>query len=261
MEGFLLHIMNITKWLFKKKPIIIKVPEHLAIIMDGNGRWAEKRGLPRSAGHRAGVERIRDAIEVCLEWGVKYLTLYAFSTENWNRPPAEVDYLMSLFLEALRNEVPKLHERKIRVKFIGLKNKLAPDLIELMEESERLTSNNHALTVNVALNYGGRSEILAAVKGISRQVVEGKLDPEYLKEEDIAEHLFTAGQPYPDLLIRPGGERRISNFLIWQIAYTELYFSDLYWPEFTKKDLLAAFESFSRRDRRFGRIKGGGSGQ
>ncbi|MGE5607121.1 MAG: isoprenyl transferase [Bacteroidota bacterium] len=254
--------MNIINWFKKKKRNApMAIPEHLAIIMDGNGRWAEKRGLPRSAGHRAGVERIRDTIEVCLESGVKYLTLYAFSTENWNRPAAEVDYLMSLFLEALRNEVPKLHEQQIRIRFIGLKEKLASNLIELMEESERLTSNNRALTLNIALNYGGRSEILAVVKGISRQVIEGKLDPEYLKEEDIAQRLFTAGQPYPDLLIRPGGEHRISNFLIWQMAYTELYFSELYWPEFTKNDLLAAFESFGRRERRFGRIKGGGSGQ
>lgn len=259
MEGFLLH-MDITKWWFKKKPNVIKAPEHLAIIMDGNGRWAEQRGLPRSAGHRAGVERIRDTIEVCLKYGVKHLTLYAFSTENWNRPDAEVDYLMNLFLEALQNETPKLHEQQIRIRFIGLKEKLASNLIGAMEESERLTGNNKAMTLNIALNYGGRSEILAAVKGISRQVKEGKLDPEQLQEADLTQRLFTAGQPYPDLLIRPGGEFRISNFLIWQLAYTELYFSECYWPEFTKNHLLAAFESFGQRERRFGRIKGG-SGQ
>lgn len=247
--------MNITRW-FKKKPNIEKVPQHLAIIMDGNGRWAEKRGLPRSAGHRTGVRRIRDAIEVCGEFNIKYLTVYAFSTENWNRPAAEVDYLMNLFLEALRNEVPKLHQHQIRIRFIGLKDKLAPDLIKLMEESEKLTSNNNALTLNIALNYGGRAEIIASVKGIARQVKEGKLTPEQIQEEDLANHLFTSGQPDPDLLIRPGGERRISNFLIWQIAYTELYFSERYWPEFTKNDLLAAFESFGRRERRFGQIKG-----
>lgn len=252
--------MNITEW-FKKKPNIEKVPQHLAIIMDGNGRWAEKRGLPRSAGHRVGMERVRDAIEVCREFKVKYLTLYAFSTENWNRPATEVDYLMNLFLEALQNEVPKLHQHQIRIRFIGIKDKLAPDLIKLMEESEKLTSNNNALTLNIALNYGGRAEIVAAVRGIARQVKEGKMNPEQLQEEDLAKHLFTSGQPDPDLLIRPGGERRISNFLIWQIAYTELYFSKRYWPEFTKNDLLAAFESFSRRERRFGQIKGGRSGQ
>lgn len=252
--------MDIMKWWFKKKPNVIKAPEHLAIIMDGNGRWAEQRGLPRSAGHRAGVERIRDTIEVCLEYGVKYLTLYAFSTENWNRPAAEVDYLMNLFLEALQKETLKLHEQQIRVRFIGLKEKLASNLIELMEQSERLTANNQAMTLNIALNYGGRSEILAAVKGIARQVKEGEFDPEQLQEADLAQRLFTAGQPYPDLLIRPGGERRVSNFLIWQIAYTELYFSEHYWPEFTKRHLLAAFESFGQRERRFGRIKGG-SGQ
>ena len=229
--------------------------------MDGNGRWAEKRGLPRSAGHRAGMDRIRDTIEFCLESGVKYLTLYAFSTENWNRPAAEVDYLMNLFLEALQNETPKLHQQQIKIRFIGLKDKLGSDLLKLMEDSERLTANNHALTLNIALNYGGRAEIIAAVKGIARQVKEGKLDPEQLQEADLAQRLFTAGQPYPDLLIRPGGERRISNFLIWQTAYTELYFSECYWPEFTKNELFNAFESFAHRERRFGRIKGGGSGQ
>ncbi len=253
--------MNNVKWWFKKKPSVIMAPEHLAIIMDGNGRWAEKRGLPRSAGHRVGVDRIRDTIEVCLKSGVKHLTLYAFSTENWNRPAAEIDYLMNLFLESLQNEAPKLHKQQIRIRFIGLKEKLASNLVELMEESERLTANNHGLTLNIALNYGGRSEIMAAVKGIARLVKEGKVDPEQLQEADLAQRLFTAGQPYPDLLIRPGGESRISNFLIWQVAYTELYFSELYWPEFTKSDLLAAFESFGRRERRFGRTKGGGSGQ
>ena len=252
--------MNITKW-FRKKPNIERFPQHLAIIMDGNGRWAEKRGMPRSVGHRAGVERIRDAIEVCREFNIKYLTLYAFSTENWNRPAGEVDYLMDLFLEAIQNEVSKLHQHQIRIRFIGLKDKLVPDLIKLMEESEKLTFDNNVLTLNIALNYGGRAEIIAAVKGIARQVKEGKMSPEQVREEDFGDYLFTSGQPDPDLLIRPGGEHRISNFLIWQMAYTELYFSERYWPEFTKADFLAAFESFSHRERRFGRIRGGRSGQ
>lgn len=253
--------MNITNW-FKKKEIVPNiVPEHLAIIMDGNGRWAEKRGLPRSAGHRIGLERIRDTVEVCLEFGVKYLTLYAFSTENWNRPATEVDFLMNLFLEALQKEIPKLHNQQIQVRFIGIKEKLSPALVELMEESEKLTSNNLALVLNIALNYGGRAEIIAAVKGIARQVKKGELDPEAIQEGDLAKRLFTSGQPDPDLLIRPGGERRISNFLIWQMAYTELYFSERYWPEFSRNELLAAFEVFSHRERRFGKVKGGGSGQ
>ncbi len=252
--------MNITNWFKKKRDVTMVVPEHLAIIMDGNGRWAKKRGLPRSAGHRVGLDRIRDTVEVCLEFGVKHLTLYAFSTENWNRPTAEVEFLMNLFLEALQNEVPKLHQKGIKIRFIGLKEKLAPALVDLMEESERLTSNNRALTLNIALNYGGRAEILAAVKGIARQVKEGKFDPEQLQEADLTKRLFTSGQPDPDLLIRPGGERRISNFLIWQMAYTEFYFSERYWPEFTRNDLLAAFESFGCRERRYGQIEGG-SGQ
>ncbi len=251
--------MTIFSW-FKKKTNIPKIfPKHLAIIMDGNGRWAEKKGLPRSAGHRFGVERIRDTIEVCLEFGVRYLTLYAFSTENWNRPAAEVDFLMNLFLETFQKEVPKMHQQQIQLRFIGLKENLAPALVELMEESEKLTSVNNALTVNIAINYGGRSEILAAVKGIAREVKEGKVNPEHLKEEDLTKRLFTSGQPDPDLLIRPGGERRISNFLIWQMAYTEFYFSDCYWPDFSKEQLLTAFESYSYRERRFGKVKGGGS--
>lgn len=253
--------MTIANWFKKKKNFPKVIPEHLAIIMDGNGRWAERRGLPRSAGHRAGLERIREIIEACLEYGVKYLTLYAFSTENWNRPAAEVDFLMNLFLEALQNEVPKMHQQRIKIRFIGLKDKLAPELVELMEKTEKMTSANNALTVNIAINYGGRSEILAAVKGIARQVREGGLEPDRLQEEDLAKRLFTSGQPDPDLLIRPGGEKRISNFLIWQTAYTELYFTDHYWPEFSKEHLLAAFESYSNRERRFGRVKGGRSGQ
>lgn len=253
--------MKTLNW-FRKKPDAPKiVPEHVAIIMDGNGRWAERRGLPRSAGHRAGVDRIRDTIEACLEHGVKYLTLYAFSTENWNRPASEVDFLMNLFMEALQKEVPELHQQQIRIRFIGLKDKLAPQLVELMEKSEKLTSANNRLTVNIAINYGGRSEIMAAVKGIARQVREGRLEPDGLQEEVLTARLFTSGQPDPDLLIRPGGEKRISNFLIWQMAYTELYFTDDYWPEFSKKHLLAAFESYSNRERRFGRVKGGKSGQ
>lgn len=246
--------MDIMNWIKKKTGAPQAIPEHLAIIMDGNGRWAERRGLPRSAGHRVGVDRIRDIIEACVEYGVKYLTLYAFSTENWNRPAAEVDYLMNLFSEALQKEVPKMHKQQVKLRFIGLKDKLAPDLVELMEESEKLTSANNKLTVNFAINYGGRSEIIAAVKGIARQIREGGLEPNYLQEEDLTKRLFTMGQPDPDLLIRPGGEKRISNFLIWQLAYTELYFTNDYWPEFSKKHLLAAFEWYSKRERRFGRV-------
>lgn len=250
----------LKKYLKKLTPVnkpLAKAPVHLAIIMDGNGRWAEKRGLPRNAGHRMGMERIRDAVATCLETGVRYLTLYAFSTENWNRPAEEVSFLMNLFLEALKNEVAKIHRQGVKIRFIGLKQNLSPSLVELMEESEKLTAGNNSLNLNIALNYGGRAELVAAVKGVVRASMKGTLDPELLTEEDISSHLFTAGQPDPDLLIRTSGECRISNFLIWQMAYTEFYFSDLLWPDFGKDQLLEAFYHYSKRERRFGRIKGG----
>jgi undecaprenyl diphosphate synthase len=231
------------------------VPAHVAIIMDGNGRWANKRGLPRTAGHRAGLERIRDAVAVCLETGVKHLTIYAFSTENWQRPTEEVSFLMNLFEKTLQTEVANLHQQNVQIRFIGLKQGLAPSLVELMERSELLTAGNVALTLNIAINYGGRSEIIAATKGLLRAVLKKELSLESVTEEALANHLFTIGQPDPDLLIRPGGERRISNFLVWQLAYTELYFSDLFWPDFGKDQMIKAFQYYSQRERRFGRIK------
>lgn len=251
--------MNLTAWLNRIKPsknhlAQDRIPVHVAIIMDGNGRWAQQRGLPRSAGHRAGMERVRDAVESCLEAGVRYLTLYAFSTENWRRPPEEVNYLMDLFEEALRDEIPKLHQQGVRIRFIGLKQGLRPALIKAMEESEALTSANRALTLNIAINYGGRSELVAAAKGLMRAALEGELKPDDLTEAELAKHLFTAGQPDPDLLIKPGREYRISNFLIWQLAYTELYFSEVYWPDFGKKEMEKAFMEYSRRERRFGGV-------
>lgn len=235
---------------------LIKVPTHVAIIMDGNGRWASRRGLPRSAGHRAGLERVRDTVAVCLETGVKYLTLYAFSTENWQRPTEEVGFLMDLFEKNLPSEVVKLHQNNVQVRFIGLKQGLSPKLIELMEHAETLTAHNNALTINIAINYGGRSEIIAATKGLIRATLNKQLTMENITEAALKSHLFTLDQPDPDLLIRPGGERRISNFLVWQLAYTELYFSDLYWPDFGKDQMLKAFYYYSKRERRFGRIKG-----
>jgi undecaprenyl diphosphate synthase len=234
---------------------LVKVPTHVAVILDGNGRWAAQRGLPRTAGHRAGLERVRDLVEVCLKTGVKYLTLYAFSTENWQRPADEVHFLMSLFEKTLPAEIAKLHQYNVKVRFIGLKQGLSANLVKLMEQAEMMTAGNHALTVNFAINYGGRSEIIAAVKGLLRAAQKNEFTPENISEAILADHLFTAGQPDPDLLIRPGGERRISNFLIWQSAYTEMYFSDLYWPDFGKNQILKAFYDYSQRKRRFGRIK------
>jgi undecaprenyl diphosphate synthase len=232
-----------------------QIPRHVAIIMDGNGRWAKERGLPRTAGHRAGLERIRDAISICLELGIGHLTLYAFSTENWKRPRREVDFLMQLFDEALHNEIDGLHERGVRVKFIGLRTGLSPMLLQLMTASEAKTAVNQKLTLNFAINYGGRPEIVNACKEIVHAVRQGRLQPEEITETVFSGYLFTAGQPDPDLLIKPGKELRISNFLIWQMAYTELYFSDLYWPDFGKEAFMEALFHFNRRERRFGGIK------
>jgi undecaprenyl diphosphate synthase len=252
--------MGLFKKWFQVIPLssqsITKVPLHLAIIMDGNGRWASKRGLPRSAGHRAGMERVRETVEICLEVGVKYLTLYAFSTENWRRPVEEVNFLMDLFEKSMKVEVAKLHQHKVRVCFIGLRQGLSPTLIKLMEESQDLTKANDALTLNIAINYGGRSEIVVATQELLRAVMNHEITPEGITEDALSNRLFTSGQPDPDLLIRPGGERRISNMLIWQSAYTELYFSDLFWPDFGKEQILKALHYYSKRERRFGRVEG-----
>jgi undecaprenyl diphosphate synthase len=233
------------------------LPRHVAIVMDGNGRWAQERGLTRTAGHRAGLERVRDAVKSCLDLGIKHLTLYAFSTENWKRPPAEVDFLMKLFDEALHNEIAGLDQRGVRVKFIGLRTNMNPALLKLMAASEAQTAHNQKLTLNFAINYGGRPEIVNACREIAQAALRGKLQPEELNEAVFSSYLFTAGQPDPDLLIKPGKERRISNFLLWQMAYTEFYFSDLYWPEFDETAFKEALNYYSRRERRFGGIKRG----
>jgi undecaprenyl diphosphate synthase len=253
--------MDVFKNWFRKPTLaspkeLNNIPTHVAIIMDGNGRWASKRGLPRSAGHRAGFERVRDTVAFCLETGVKYLTLYAFSTENWQRPEDEVSFLMTLFEQSLPVEAAKLHQYNVKMRFIGLKQGLSDKLRNLIEQAETLTANNSGLTLNIAINYGGRSEIVSAVKELVQAVQKKEINPEEITEPVLANHLFTSGQPDPDLLIRPGGESRISNFLIWQLAYTELYFSNLYWPDFNKEQLLKAFEHYSQRERRFGRVKG-----
>ncbi len=254
--------MGIFEWIRTKaagdqsKPALQRIPQHVAIIMDGNGRWAQHRGLPRSAGHRAGLDRVRDAVEFCAANGVKYLTLFAFSTENWRRPTEEVEYLMKLFEEALKKEIAKLHENGIRIRFIGLREEVSPSLQQLMTESERLTKNNQTLVLNIAINYGGRSELVTAARRIAEKALQGELQPQQITEEQISKHLFTAGQPDPDLLIKPGGELRISNFLIWQMAYTEFYFSELMWPDFKNDELYKAFRDYSQRKRRFGKVKG-----
>ncbi len=229
------------------------VPRHVAIIMDGNNRWARKRLLPGVAGHKAGVDSVKAMIEVCAEDGVEVLTLFAFSSENWSRPEAEVGALMELFLSALRREVKRLHENGIKLCIIGDRSRFAPELRQAMQEAEALTAAGRRLTLVVAANYGGQWDIAQAVRKLAGKVQDGQLSAEQIGEQDLEAALSTASWPLPDLCIRTGGERRISNFLLWQLAYAELYFSDLYWPDFKQEALREAFADFARRQRRFGK--------
>jgi undecaprenyl diphosphate synthase len=228
-------------------------PQHVAIIMDGNGRWARSRGLPRPAGHRASVKVVRKVVEECARRSVEYLTLFAFSSENWHRPPDEVGMLMNLFLDVLEREIADLHRNGVRVRFIGNRDLLAGSLKQRMHHSERLTSANQGLVLIVALAYGGRWDITQACRSLAADVAVGALPASDIDEPLIASRLAFAGIPDPDLLIRTGGEQRISNFLLWNLAYTELYFSDVLWPEFGAAQLDSAFDFFARRERRFGR--------
>lgn len=231
----------------------INIPVHIAIIMDGNGRWAKKRALPRSAGHAAGSKNFKTIARYCNKIGVKYLTVYAFSTENWNRPKEEVDALMNLFRDYLK-DTKKFIKENIALKFIGNKKGLAKDIIELMEQAEYDSRNATGLTVNLAINYGGRDEITEAVKEIAELVKNNKINIEDINEQTIENHLFTKNVPDPDLVIRPSGEYRSSNFLIWQSAYAEYWFSDILWPDFKPRHLMKAIEDFNKRNRRFGGV-------
>jgi undecaprenyl diphosphate synthase len=226
-------------------------PQHVAIIMDGNGRWARSRGMPRVAGHRASVKVVRKIVEECSERGVRYLTLFAFSSENWSRPADEVGVLMGLFLDALVREVADLHRNQVRLRFIGDRESLGKELKERMREA--LTASNSGLGLMVAVAYGGRWDITQASRSLAADVQAGKIAVADITEEQITARLALAGIPDPDLLIRTGGEQRISNFLLWNLAYTELYFSEALWPEFSPAHLLAAFEHFAQRERRFGK--------
>jgi undecaprenyl diphosphate synthase len=225
---------------------------HLAIIMDGNGRWAKARGLPRTAGHKRGAEAVRRTVEAAREMGVSYLTLYGFSSENWKRPAGEVADLMGLLRLYLRNEVNSLHKNGIRLRVIGDRERLGRDIVSLIEESEAKTAANSALTLTLALSYGGRQEIVEAARRLAVEVAAGRLAPEQVDEAALTARLFTAGTPDPDLMIRTSGEQRISNFLLWQAAYTELVFVDTLWPDFGRPDLEEALRDFHRRERRFG---------
>lgn len=231
------------------------IPKHIAMIMDGNGRWAKKRNLPRSFGHKAGVETIREIVKSCSKLGVKYLTLYAFSTENWKRPADEVSTLMNLLVEYLKGELEELNNNNVIINYIGDISAL-PDICqnELLN-SHFKTKNNTGLTLNLALNYGGRDEIIRAIKRISHDISENCIDIEKIDEKLISNYLYTSNMPDPDLLIRTSGELRISNFLLWQIAYSELWFTDVYWPDFKPYHLYKAIIDYQKRDRRFGTVK------
>jgi undecaprenyl diphosphate synthase len=228
------------------------LPRHVAIIMDGNGRWAKARGLPRIAGHRSGAEAARRTVAAAAELGIPYLTLFGFSSENWKRPSTEIHDLMALLRHYLRGEIAELHRNGIRLKVIGHIARFAPDIVGMIEHAEAATRDNPRITLTIALSYGGRAEIVAAVRSIAAQVACRKLDPEAVDEGCIARHLFTADLPDPDLLIRTSGEQRISNFLLWQCAYSELVFTKTLWPDFSKHDLDQAIDDFCGRERRYG---------
>jgi undecaprenyl diphosphate synthase len=234
----------------QKVPLTSDIPNHIAVIMDGNGRWARKRFLPRVAGHKRGVETVRGLVKKCAELNVKFLTIFAFSSENWRRPDDEVSFLMGLFMDALKREVAKLHENNIKLVLVGDRSKFNKALVEQIEASEQLTAKNTGMTLTVAANYGGRWDIMQAVNQmqLNSPAKAGKF-----KEKDLEKYLSMHYAPEPDLFIRTGGETRISNFLLWQLAYTELYFTDVLWPDFDHAAFEQALLSYQKRERRFGR--------
>jgi undecaprenyl diphosphate synthase len=230
-------------------PIVGELPNHIAVIMDGNGRWARKRRLPRVAGHKRGVEVVRDLVKQCAQLNIKYLTLFAFSSENWRRPEEEVSFLMGLFMEVLKREVVKLNENNIRLVLIGDRSGFNPELVKQIEASEKLTENNTGLILTIAANYGGRWDLLQATNQMVK-AYPNKATP--FSEADLSSFLSMHYASEPDLFIRTGGEKRISNFLLWQLAYTELYFTDTLWPDFNQECFEAAIQSYQQRERRFG---------
>lgn len=232
-----------------------KLPQHIAIIMDGNGRWARKRLMPRTMGHRAGMTTLKQVVETCAQLEIPCLTVFAFSTENWKRPHDEVDYLMSLLVEYLHKEIGELHQNGIRIRILGDYRQLPSKSRQAIDLAVEKTACNTGMVFNIAINYGARAEIIRAVQQIAGQVKRGELAPQSINEETLNEALYTAGLPDPDLLIRTAGEMRISNFLLWQIAYAELWFSSLMWPDFNREELLKAIWNFQQRDRRFGGLK------
>lgn len=229
-----------------------EIPRHLAIIMDGNGRWAQKRGLPRTLGHKQGVEAVREAVKAARDIGIEYLTLYSFSSENWNRPEAEITELFGLLRMFIRRDLADLHKNNVRVKVIGRKEGVPDDILKLLDEAQNLTRDNTAQKLVIAFNYGSRDEIIDATRKIAQDVAAGVLKAEDISDEVVSNAMDTAGIPDPDLLIRTSGEIRLSNFLLWQIAYSELVFLDCLWPDFSKTDLENAIKTYQSRSRRFG---------
>lgn len=255
--------MSARLWSRRKEPAITKgfqldpdrIPQHVAIIMDGNGRWAQKRSLPRTLGHKAGAEVLRSILTEATDIGVKVLTAYAFSTENWRRPNDEVSFLMELFSTYLDNEVDHLVENQVKLRFIGNRDRLGTELQKRIEIAEMKTAQGSAIILNLAVDYGGRDEIVQAARLLSADVLAARVALEAVDEASFASYLFTAGQPDPDLLIRPGGDMRISNFLLWQLAYAEIWLTDTLWPDFTPIHFRQAIFDFQNRDRRFGGLK------
>ena len=245
--------------LFKRHKISHKIdyeslPQHIGVIMDGHGRWAKKRGLPRSAGHSAGADTLKKIVTECNKMGIKYITVYAFSTENWSRPKDEVDYLMNLLMDYLKNAETTLAGENVVIRAIGSRAELSDELCRQIEKTEKFTSKNNGIVMNIALNYGAREELVKAVRDISAEVADGKISCEEITTDIISKNLYTAGQPDPDLIIRTSGELRLSNFMMWQAAYSELWFTDKLWPDFGINDLHQAIIDFQNRNRRFGGV-------
>lgn len=244
--------------IFKKKQVekvdFSALPQHVAIILDGNGRWAKRRGMPRTAGHAVGSETFRKVATYCNDIGIKYLTVYAFSTENWKRPDDEVKTIMSLLEKYVIEAISEVRKKNLKLRFWGSRENLSEGILRLMEEAERESDNMTGMQVNVCLNYGSRDEITNAAKRLAADVAEGKLTPDAITEEEIESRLYSAGTPAPDLLIRPGGEKRLSNYLLWQLAYSEMVFTDTLWPDFDEKTLNEAIIEYQKRNRRFGGI-------
>ncbi len=231
-----------------------RLPRHVAIIMDGNGRWAERRGLPRVAGHRAGIDSLREVVRTASQLGIPVLTVFAFSTENWGRPKGEVDFLMQLLCEAIRREVTELHRHRVRVQVIGRREGLPANVLGEIDWATQLTARNEGLLLNIAFNYGGRAEIADAARRLAADVLAGRIDLNRIDETAFSGYLYTAQLPDPDLLIRTGGEMRLSNFLLWQVAYAELWVTPVCWPDFRGPHLVEAIRAYQQRQRRFGRV-------